>query len=169
MKTAKTLLTLALMCVVSASVMAADEKKPERKKGAPTPTAVQLPKEIELTDDQKAKLATVNKEYAEKFAAAQKAVDAVLTDEQKKARDEARKEGRVNMKKGKDAREAMDAALKITDDQKEKYKKANDALLAVRLEALKKVGESLTAEQKAKVPQLAEKKGKKAAKKADAK
>ena len=115
MKTAKTLLTLALVCVVSASVMAADEKKPARKRGAATPTAVQLPKEIELTDDQKTKLAAVNKEYAEKFAAAQKAVDAVLTDEQKKARDEARKEARVNMKKGKDAKAAMDAALKITE------------------------------------------------------
>ena len=168
MKTAKTLLTMALVCVVSASVMAADEKKAERKKGA-APAAVQLPKDIELTADQKEKLAAVNKEYAEKFAAATKAVDDVLTEDQKKARTEAQKDARANKKGGKEAKEAIDAAVKITDDQKEKYKKATEAFAAVQLEALKKVGESLTADQKAKIPQLTEKKGKKAEKKPAAK
>ena len=153
MKTAKMLLTLALVCVVSASVMAADEKKPARKKGAPTPVAVQLPKEIELTDAQKEKLAAVNKEYAEKFAAAQKAVDAVLTDEQKKARHDVMKEARTSGKKGKELQQTIKDATKATDEQQKKIEVAEKALTELRHEILEKVKPILTDEQKAKLPQ----------------
>ena len=85
----KTLLTLALALAVSAGAMAADDKKPARKKGAPpVAAAVQLPKEVELTAEQKEKLAAVNKEFESKFADATKERDSILTDEQKKRLDE---------------------------------------------------------------------------------
>ena len=155
----KTLLTLALALAVSAGAMAADDKKPARKKGAPpVAAAVQLPKEVELTAEQKEKLAAVNKEFESKFADATKERDSILTDEQKKAQQAAVKDAREKMLKGKDAKSAIDSALKLTDEQKGKYEKASAKVLEVRTEAMKKFAESLTAEQKAKIPALAEKK-----------
>lgn len=158
MKLWKSVLMVALACVVSVGAMAADEKKPERKKGAAAVVAVQVPKDVELSADQKEKLATVNKEFAGKLADAIKARDTILTDDQKKAQQAAMKEAREKMLKGKDAKAALDAALKLTDEQKAKYEKSAAAITAVRTEAVKKFAESLSAEQKAKFPALAEKK-----------
>ncbi len=158
MKLGKTLLSLALALVVSTGAMAADEKKPERKKGAPAASAVQVPKDVELSAEQKEKLAAVNKEYATKLADATKERDGILTEDQKKAQQTAAKEAREKMLKGKDAKAALDAALKLTDEQKGKFEKAQAKLVEVRTEALKKFAESLSAEQKAKFPGLAEKK-----------
>lgn len=159
MKLGKTLLPLALALTISVGAMAADEKKPARKKGAaPVAVAVQVPKEVELTAEQKEKLAAVNKEFETKFAEATKERDSILTDEQKKAQQAAMKEAREKMLKGKDAKTAIDSALKLTDEQKGKFDKASAKVLEVRTEAMKKFAESLTAEQKAKIPALADKK-----------
>lgn len=167
MKLGKTMLTLALAFVVSTGAMADDEKKPERKKGAPAAAnAVQVPKDVELSAEQKEKLAAVNKEFAGKLADAVKERDSILTEDQKKAQQAATKEAREKMLKGKDAKAALDAALKLTDEQKAKYDKSAAAILTLRTEAVKKFAESLSAEQKAKFPALAEKK-KPAKKKAD--
>ena len=158
MKLGKIFLTVALAVVVSSGAMAADEKKPERKKAGPTATAVQVPKDVELSAEQKEKLAAVNKEFSAKLADATKERDAILTEDQKKAQQASMKESREKMLKGKDAKAALDAALKLTDEQKGKFDKAQAKLLELRTEATKKFAESLSAEQKAKFPLLTEKK-----------
>lgn len=158
---------LSLALLLTGSVFAADDAKADKGKGKKAPVvAVQLPKDIELTADQKTKLEGVNKEFAEKLAEAQKKLDSVLTDDQKKARLAAMKEVRTGDKKGKEAREAIDKAIALKDDQKKAYEEASQGLADVRLAALKKAAEFLTDDQKAKIPALSPKKGKKAAKKA---
>lgn len=159
------MLSVALTLVLSLGVLAEDgEKKVEKKPGKggekAAPQVVQLPKEIELSAEQKEKVAAINKEFAPKMADANKALNAVLTEDQRKARAEAMKKAREEGKKGKDAAEAVAAATKVTDDQKAKVDEAQKAVNAVRKEALEKVAAVLTDDQKAKVPQLQQGKGK---------
>lgn len=168
MKTVNWVLSTALTLVMAVGVMAADEaKKPEKAKGKgkAAPSVVQLPKEVELTAEQKEKIAAINKEFAPKLAEANKKLESILSEDQRKARAEALKKAREEGKKGKEAAESVAAATKITDDQKVKFEEAQKAVATIRKEALEKAAAVLTDEQKAKVPQLAARKGGKAAKK----
>jgi Spy/CpxP family protein refolding chaperone len=136
--------------------MAAEEKKKKKKKkkGRKAPVAVRVPKSITLTDDQKKQVAAINKEFGPKLAEVQKAVNGVITKEQRQARNAANKKAKADGVKGKARNAAIQAALNLTDDQ--------DVQKAARA----KFVEILTAEQKAKLPK--KKKGKKKKKKKDA-
>ena len=83
----KCLLSLSLAAFLLSPVMAEDAKakknKPNARKEQP---AVQLPKEITLTDEQKTKVAELEKEYAPKMKELREKLDKVMTEEQKKAR-----------------------------------------------------------------------------------
>lgn len=162
MKLWKSALSLGLALIVATGSYAADkDAKAEKGKGkkAAAPSIVQLPKEVALSDEQKPKIEAINKEFAPKAAELQKKIDAVLTDDQKQARQKAMKDARDAGKKGKDAKDAIDAAIKLTDDQKKGFEDATKAMATLRGDAMKKVGEVLTAEQKEKVPALSAKKG----------
>ena len=110
--TSKTILLLALVLAVAAPLSAADKKKPGKK----APVAVQVPKGIELSEEQKQKVAELNKKYVPQLAEARKKIG--LSKEQRQARAEAFKKARADGKKGKEIREAANAAAKLTDDQK---------------------------------------------------
>ncbi|MDA1162261.1 MAG: hypothetical protein O3B13_04080 [Planctomycetota bacterium] len=178
MKTFKTMLMLMLALVLATGAVAEDAKKGEKgkpaaaKKGearkgaerkAPTATSRFLGK-IELSAEQKEKVAAIDKEFAEKFAEFRKAQDSILTKEQVDARAAAMKKARES--KDPEARKAVQSAVKLSDEQKAKMaelgksqKEVNDKILA----ALKQV---LTEEQQKELPQLgrrADGKGKPAA------
>ena len=74
-------------------------------------------KQLNLTDDQKAKVKELRKEYVPKFKAA---ADSVLTPEQKKARDEAIAAAKTSGKKP----GVFTAKLNLTDDQRAKIREA---------------------------------------------
>ena len=81
-------------------------------------------KNLNLTDQQKAKLADLRKEYEPKFKANHEKMESILTPQQKKARDEAVKAAFAAGKKGKEMFDAIGAAMKLTDDQKAKMAEA---------------------------------------------
>ena len=88
MKKTITILSACLLAVAFvAPAVAADKKKKK------APTAVKVPKSIELTADQKTKVEALNKEFGPKLAECRKKAASIITADQKKARTEAMKNG----------------------------------------------------------------------------
>ena len=162
-RTLQGLLVLTLAVVLAMPAMAAEEKKKKKKKGRKAPVAVRVPKSITLTDDQKKQVAAINKEFGPKLAEVQKAVNGVISKEQRQARNAANKKAKADGVKGKARNAAIQAALNLTDDQKAKMKELTKKRQDVQKAARAKFVEILTAEQKAKLPK--KKKGKKKKKK----
>ena len=164
-RTLQGLLVLTLAVVLAMPAMAADEKKKKKKKGRKAPAAVRVPKGIVLTAAQKTQVTAINKEFAPQLIELAKKARGIVTDEQRKARSAAAKKAKADGKKGKEARAAVDAAAKITAEQKKALGDLNKARQAINKAAGAKFAAILTAEQKAKLPK---RKGKKKKKKADA-
>lgn len=97
-------------------------------------------KEVDLTDAEMAKIGEIRKEYGPKIEKVMKELEGLLTDEQKKAGDEARKSGK---KRG----EVL-AALQLTGEQKEKLGTIAKNVTALVREEAEKVHEVITEEQK---------------------
>jgi hypothetical protein len=165
-RTLQGLLVLTLAVVLAMPAMAADEKKKKKKKGRKAPAAVRVPKGIVLTAAQKTQVAAINKEFAPQLIEIGKKARGIVTDEQRKARTAAAKKAKADGKKGKEARDAVNAAAEITAEQKKALGEVNKARQAITKAARAKFAAILTAEQKAKLPKPKAKKKKK--KKADA-
>ena len=146
MKKTITILSACLLAVAFvAPAVAADKKKKK------APTAVKVPKSIELTADQKTKLDALNKEFGPKLAECRKKAASIITADQKKARAEATKKAKADGKKGKELRAAGNAAFAITADQKAQQAECKKAMGALNKEIRTKFAALLTDEQKAKI------------------
>jgi Spy/CpxP family protein refolding chaperone len=99
--------------------------------------------ELDLTEGEVAKLSEIRKEFHPKIEKAMKGLEGLLTDAQKKAREEALKSG---MK-----RKEVLAALKLTDDQKAKVEAVAKEVSTLVREELEKMREVLTESQKEKL------------------
>ncbi len=146
MRTCRGVLLLGL--VLSVAVMGWAEEKPKRKgpKAKPGVRAHGAPimswlKDIDLSEEQEAKLKEIIKEAGPKLVEVRKKMADVLTDAQKTARQEAIKAAREAGKKGKEMREAMEAAVELTDEQKEAMKEIRKEMQ----EAMKTVQEQVMA------------------------
>lgn len=154
MRAVRMAMAVVLVLAIAGSAMAAGEKKGKgqpKKPPKPEPPAINvldMLKGVNLTDDQKKKAEALQNEYAPKASAAQKKMRDMLTKEQWKARGEAQKAAKAAGKKGQEARDAIDAASKLTDEQKKALAKAEQDLAAVKKEARDKAMNILTAEQK---------------------
>lgn len=147
-----------LLCVAALAVLVmapsayAQRPQGQRPGGGPgfqrSPT--QLPRQIELTDDQKAKLAEIEKKYADKVTAARE--KAQLTEAQRTAMREAMTKARENNTPREEMREVIEKALNRTDEQK----KAQEELTALTAEITKEVEGILTDAQKEQLAQLRE-------------
>ena len=145
MKKNITILSACLLTVAFvAPAVAADKKKK-------TTVAVKVPKSIELSADQKAKVDALNKEFGPKLAECKKKANSIITADQKKARTEAMKKAKADGKKGKELRAAADAALAITADQKAQQTECRKATSALQKEIRTQFAALLTDEQKAKI------------------
>ena len=145
----KKTLTILTACVLAVSfvtpVMAADKKKKK------APTAVRVPKTVELTADQKTKLDALNKEFGPKLAELRKKQASIITADQKKARAEATKKAKADGKKGKELRAVTNAAFAFTADQKTQQAETKKAMGALQKEIRTQFAALLTDEQKAKL------------------
>ena len=128
-----------------APAVAADKKKKK------APTAVRVPKTVELTADQKTKLDALNKEFGPKLAELRKKQASIITADQKKARAEANKKAKADGKKGKELRDVVNAAFAITADQKAQQAETKKAMGALQKEIRTQFAALLTDEQKAKL------------------
>ena len=128
---------------------AAQKEKGKKKAGMATGQQIfTLPKEITLTDDQKSKLEEIKKEHGPKLAELTKKMDDTLTADQKKARKEAGDKARADGKKGKDLQSAVDAAVNLTDDQKQAQEEVKPELTKLQGAIREKIHGLLTDDQK---------------------
>ena len=100
-------------------------------------------KELDLTDAEMAKIGEIRKEFRPKIAKAMEGLRGILTDAQKKTREDA-------LAAGKSRKEVMEA-LKLTDDQKTKVEAIGKELATLVREEMEQVGDVLNAEQKDKL------------------
>ena len=172
MKTFRNFVCLTLIAVVAGNVVGDEkEKKGKGKKGqARKPTATQrFVAKIELTDEQKTQVAAIDQQFGERFTAGQKAQSDLLTDEQQKAKRDAAKAAKEAGQKGPEARKAVEAALNLTDEQKEKQKELRKVQQKLNSEIVAALKEVLTAEQQELLPKASRAgKGNKPKKKKDA-
>ena len=159
----KCLLSLSLAALLVSPALAEDAKPKKNKPNAARkePPAVQLPKEITLTEEQKTKVAELEKEYAPKMKELREKHDKIMTEEQKKARQEVMKEAREKAKEGKKGKELAQAikdAMKLSEEKQKEYDETDKKIVALRQEILEKVKPLLTDEQKEKLPKRPERK-----------
>ena len=158
-------LTLAMAVILVTPLMAADKKEKKRKKrGRRTFSLVRLPKSLDLTGEQKEKIAAINKEYRPKIFAIFKKRNEIYTPEQRKASREAVAAARKTGKKRRELNKVRTEALNATAEQKKQLAEIRKEQNKVYAEGRKKINAVLTDEQKAKLKQ-GRKKGKKKRKK----
>lgn len=124
----KALMVLTLIGMIGLA-FAQDNKGAKKKAG--NPAAGLLKKVDSLTDltaEQKEKIAAIKKEHEPKLTAANQKLNASLTQEQRRARQEAQKAAKAAGKKGKEAQAEALAAMKLTDEQKKAYDAAQKEL-----------------------------------------
>ncbi len=164
MKLWKCLLALSVSALLLSPALADDAKPKGKAKAAAKrkeQPAVRLPKGIELKDEQKTKVAELEKEFGPKMKELHGKLDKVLTDDQKKARAAVLKDARTSGKKGKEMQQAIKDATKATDEQQKQIDEVEKQITALRHQIREKVEPILTDEQKAKLPKRPDaKKGK---------
>lgn len=157
MKVIQAALTLLVAVAVTAGAQGDEvRQKGKGKRQAKAPSATQrLVADLDLTAEQKEKVAAIDKKFAGKLTELQKKETALLTADQKKARTEVQKANREAKKTGAEARKAVDAALKLTEEQKTQMAEIRKARLAVTTEVRAALKDVLTAEQLEKLPKPA--------------
>lgn len=125
------------------------QQKPKKKPDQPPIAALQQWLQgVELSAEQKDKVAAIQREFGPALAEINKKLDAVFTEEQRKVRREIAAKGKAEGKTPQEVRKLQDEAIRLTPEQKEKIAQ----LTAERREVLKKVAkallEVLTPEQK---------------------
>jgi Spy/CpxP family protein refolding chaperone len=103
-------------------------------------------KELDVTDAEMTKIGEIRKEYRPKIAKALEGLHGLLSDEQKKAREDA-------LKAGKKRKEVLEATA-LTAAQKEKAEAVGKEVAALVREEMEKVREVITEEQKEKLPEI---------------
>lgn len=142
-----------LVCALAVPGLAQEEKG-KKKKGelqGPAAAAFQLPKEIELTAEQQEKVAALKKELGLGLQALIKKQSDILTAEQKTARKEAGAKNKADGVKGKEAKAAVDAAMKLTEAQQKEWDAVQKEVAAYQGKIKEKLHSFLTDDQKAKL------------------
>ena len=103
-------------------------------------------KELDLTDDEMAKIGEIRSEFRPKIGKAMKELEGLLSAEQKQVREE-------GVKAGKKRKEILES-LKLTDDQKQKVAAVAKELGDLVREEAEKVSDVLTASQKEQLTEL---------------
>lgn len=130
---------------------AQDEKGKGKKKAAETAVVDQtfaIPKEITLTDDQKAKVDALKKEHGEKLLELSKKLNEGITPEQFKARRDAQAKAKADGKKQKEIQEESEKAMNLTDEQKKKRAELQPEMQKLQLSIKEKIHGLLTDDQK---------------------
>jgi Spy/CpxP family protein refolding chaperone len=136
------------------AVLTAEQKtklaalKEERKEGREECLAHRIAhlQELDLTDDEMTKIGEIRSEFRPKMAKAAKELEGLLSDAQKKTREE-------GVKAGKKRKEILES-MKLTDDQKQKVAAVAKELGGLLREEAEKVRDVLSASQKEELQDL---------------
>ena len=123
---------------------AKEERKEQRLEGLSARIAHL--KELDLTEAEVTKIQDIRKEYRPKIAKAMKQLEGLLSDDQKKAREQGLKDGKK--------RKEILASLNLTDDQKAKVQAVGKEVATIVREEMEKIRDVLSEEQKAKLEEL---------------
>lgn len=149
----KFVLAFALVAIVAGSAWGQDAEK--KKKGpARRQVIAAVVKKVEaagLTEEQKTNVNAIADEYGPKYIEQDVRLTASLSKEQKKARKEAQAKVKTDGLKGKQAADAVAAAVKLTDDQKKLESEIKEAQKKLTEELTTAVMNVLTPEQKEKL------------------
>jgi Spy/CpxP family protein refolding chaperone len=126
---------------------AAKEERQERRAEGLAQRLAHLD-ELDLTEGERVKIADIRKENRPKIEKAVKELQGLLSDDQKKAREEA-------LKAGKNRREVLQA-LNLTADQKEKVQAVCKEISTIVREEMEQIRDVLSAEQKEQLPDIKE-------------
>ncbi len=146
----KLLSCFAVVLIFALAGLTAFAAKPDKAK---TPAA-RVEKKLaaaDLSPEAREKAEQALKQNEAKLKEAQAKVDAVLTKDQKQARRQAQKDATAAGKKGKEARAAALAALKLTDEQKSKLEAAEADLKAAQAALTKDLKAALSSDDFAKL------------------
>ena len=161
MRTARIVLVMAVAMLIAAPLLAQERKQGNegrRGRGNPTRRALLMMErlrtaigELDLTAEQKEKLDKVREEMGPKMREIWGKANEILTEEQRNAAGEVMKKNKEAGKKGREAIVAVEAAIKLTDEQKPKMDKVGEELIKLQREAMKKITKILTPEQREKL------------------
>jgi Spy/CpxP family protein refolding chaperone len=160
MRTVRTLLVVAVALLLATAVVAQEKPKKRGRRGKLSPTTqavIRLDKlrtameELDLTEEQKQELKKLREKHGPKFKEIFDKMQDVLTEEQKAAGHEAMKEAKESGKEGREFFQAIEASLKLTDEQKEKMEKLAPEIRALQRETMKEIRGILTPEQQEKL------------------
>ncbi|MDB4380855.1 hypothetical protein N9Z70_05645 [Mariniblastus sp.] len=146
-----------LLCFATVAVAQDDAKKGKDKKkaraaGSANSYIMKAFKSVEMTDEQKKKAEAVLAKYDGEMKDARKAVVSVLSKDENKAKNEARKEAAKAGLKGKEMTEAVEKAMGLSEDKMAKYREALKKPAAVTKKVKDEIMALLTDDQKAKMP-----------------
>ena len=158
MKSPRIALSLALALLLAAAAGAADEAKREKGKGprlnpiAETMLRIERIKAavagLDLSEEQKQKLGPIGQDFEAKNQAIHEKIVALLTDEQKQAAKQAMDDAKQAGKSGREVYASVEAALKLTDEQKQQMEPIGKELQTLVKDTMKQVGAVLTPEQR---------------------
>ena len=147
MKILSAVLALAVSLAIVGN-LSAEEKKKGQRSDRPMMGMMHMFEGVDLSEEQKANFKELWKGYMPKLKAVGEKMGDILTEEQKTARAEARKAAIEAGKKGKEIRDAVQDAVKLTDEQKAKFAELRKERQALRKELREKSMEIMTPEQK---------------------
>jgi hypothetical protein len=159
MRTARLIVTLAVALLITSSIVAAERKKAAKQppKCPAAAAAERLLAGITLTEEQKTKIGEITKEFGPKMLELNNKRNAIVPPEKMKAGAEARKTATAAGAKGKAVQDAVDAAMKLTDEEKAKMAEVRKEMQPLEKGLREKVMALLTAEQKEEIKKRAPK------------
>jgi Spy/CpxP family protein refolding chaperone len=179
MRTARILLVVTVALLIAVPAMAAQEKKKKKARPAKlSPTAqvfVRMDRlrtaleEMDLTAEQQEKRKQIREEHGAKMKEVLDKMGDILTEEQKDAAKASAGEAKEAGKKGRAFFVAVEASIKITDEQKEKLDKLAPEFAAYQQKLAKAVRGVLTPEQRKELQEKLRPKRKKKGKPAEKK
>lgn len=152
MKVVRTVLILVAVMLIAQPMFAQRPQRPQREgrpggRSGSLADRVKMLDDLNLTADQKAKVAALQKEFEAKFQEAAKKMESIYTPEQKAAREAAIKKATADGKTGRELFQAGRAAVTLTEKQKTDLADAMKARGEVDKQWREKITSILTAEQ----------------------
>ena len=145
--------TVLAAAILLAAGARAQEKKTDKPKESPTEarfrTLFEFPKAIKLDGKQQAKLADIKKEYLPKLEVIHAKYEKLMTAERLETARAAAKKARDEGKKGKEVRDAVAAALKLSPAERKQLDQLNEERIKLFQEVQRKKLALLTQEQRA--------------------
>lgn len=154
------MLCFATVAVAQEDAKKGNDKKKARAAGSANSFIMRAFKSVEMTDEQKKKAEAILAKHDGEMKDARKAVSAVLSKEENKAKNDARKKAAKAGLKGKEMTDAVEKAMGLSEEKMAKYVEALKKPAAVTKKVKDEIMALLTDEQKAKMPTPKKGKGK---------